>query len=578
MAATRTPHLTRRERDVLVALCKPAVGSGDTFVEPASIRAMADRLGVSDAAIKQHLLNLYDKFELFEGEDNRRVRLANLVFSMGLFASDGFANRTEAREPSTTRAPKALIEARDAIALRNWQRAFELLVAIDKDHGLGPTDLEALGEAAIWTGSHEESIAARERAYALHLKSGNTRRAGAVAIALVANNVIRLQLAPAAGWFTKAKRHLEAEADCVEKGALAFGESIFALATGNAEDGLRWAGQAFDAGERFGDADLRALGLAFQGFALVQLGRVGEATPFFDEAMASAVQGELGPMATGHVYCRTICACLEALDYRRALEWTEAIDKVANDSCTAGFHGDCRMHRASISIFRGEWVDGEREARLAGEESERFDLGHTGLAFYEVGLVRLRMGDFDGAEDAFRRTMERGVSPQPGLALLQLARGDATGAASSIKAAVAEAPVGSLRRARMLTAQVEIADALSDGHTAGAAAVELGRIAGQIRTPALQALAAGASGIAAMMHGDPGSAAALLREACRFWRDAEAPYELARARTHLASALSELGDSPAARLEIESARATFERLGALPDLLAANGKGRGRAK
>ncbi len=83
MAATRTLHLTRRERDVLTALCRPAAGSADTFVEPASIRDMAYTLGVSDAAIKQHLVNLYDKFELFDGEDKRRVRLANLVLSTG---------------------------------------------------------------------------------------------------------------------------------------------------------------------------------------------------------------------------------------------------------------------------------------------------------------------------------------------------------------------------------------------------------------------------------------------------------------------------------------------------------------
>lgn len=38
---------------------------------------------------------------------------------------------------------------------------------------------------------------------------------------------------------------------------------------------------------------------------------------------------------------------------------------------------------------------------------------------------------------------------------------------------------------------------------------------------------------------------------------ADAPYELARFRTYLASAFSELGNSAAARLEIESARVSF---------------------
>jgi tetratricopeptide (TPR) repeat protein len=495
---------------------------------------------------------------------------------LGFITTDSPSTRATATGPiSISRPSRTLIDAREAVELRNWQRAYDLLMAANKGESLEATDLEALGEAAIWIGRHDESIAARERAYALYLKSGDGRRAGAVALALVANNVIRLRLGPAGGWFAKAKRHLEAEEDCPEKGALAFGEAIFALATGNADGGLHWARQAFEAGDRFGDADLRALGLAFQGFALVQLGRMEEATPLFDEAMASAVQGELGPMATGHVYCRTICACLEALDYRRALEWTEAIDKVANDRCTAGFHGDCRMHRASISIFRGEWVDGEREARLAGEESEHFDLGHTGMALYEVGLVRSRTGDFDGAEDAFRRTMERGFSPQPGLALLQLARGDTAGASWSIKAALVEAVSGSLRRARLLAAQAEIGNALGDGEMVRAAADELRLIAGQARTPALRALAAAASGIAALTERDPVSAAPLLREACRFWREAEAPYDLARLRVHLASALSELGDTAAARMETESARATFERLGAIPDLLGTTDPRRG---
>ena len=75
------PILTRRERDVLVALCKPLL-SGDPFTEPASIREIATAFVVSDAAVKQHLANLFDKFGIVEG-DRRRVRLANAALSSG---------------------------------------------------------------------------------------------------------------------------------------------------------------------------------------------------------------------------------------------------------------------------------------------------------------------------------------------------------------------------------------------------------------------------------------------------------------------------------------------------------------
>jgi FHA domain-containing protein len=75
------PVLTRRERDVLIALCQPLL-SGDPFTEPASIREIASVLVVSDAAVKQHLANLFDKFGIVEG-DRRRVRLANAALSSG---------------------------------------------------------------------------------------------------------------------------------------------------------------------------------------------------------------------------------------------------------------------------------------------------------------------------------------------------------------------------------------------------------------------------------------------------------------------------------------------------------------
>lgn len=77
-----TPELTRRELDVLISLCRPAL-SDEAFVTPATAREIADDLVVTEAAVKQHLLRLYTKFRVPEGP-NRRTRLANEVIALGL--------------------------------------------------------------------------------------------------------------------------------------------------------------------------------------------------------------------------------------------------------------------------------------------------------------------------------------------------------------------------------------------------------------------------------------------------------------------------------------------------------------
>jgi FHA domain-containing protein len=76
------PELTRREVEVLTVLCRPALDH-DAFVAPASAREIADELVVTEAAVKQHLLRLYQKFRIPEGA-NRRARLANEVISLGV--------------------------------------------------------------------------------------------------------------------------------------------------------------------------------------------------------------------------------------------------------------------------------------------------------------------------------------------------------------------------------------------------------------------------------------------------------------------------------------------------------------
>ncbi len=77
LTVNEIPYLTRREREVLVALCRPILVGHGAFREPASVKQLAAELFVTEAAIKQHMANLYDKFALNTADERRRVRLAN---------------------------------------------------------------------------------------------------------------------------------------------------------------------------------------------------------------------------------------------------------------------------------------------------------------------------------------------------------------------------------------------------------------------------------------------------------------------------------------------------------------------
>jgi DNA-binding CsgD family transcriptional regulator len=87
-ASEPPPELTRREREVLLMLCRTVL-AGEAFTEPASIREIADALVVSEAAVKQHLAHLYDKFGIHGGGERRRVRLANEALRRGAVTMAG---------------------------------------------------------------------------------------------------------------------------------------------------------------------------------------------------------------------------------------------------------------------------------------------------------------------------------------------------------------------------------------------------------------------------------------------------------------------------------------------------------
>src|SRR6185369_15284259 len=78
-------RLTRREREVLVELCRPLLERA-SFHEPAPTRDIARALFVTETAVKQHLLRMYEKLDVPES-GNRRRALANAALEQGILSA-----------------------------------------------------------------------------------------------------------------------------------------------------------------------------------------------------------------------------------------------------------------------------------------------------------------------------------------------------------------------------------------------------------------------------------------------------------------------------------------------------------
>jgi DNA-binding SARP family transcriptional activator len=460
----------------------------------------------------------------------------------------------------------ALAKGREAIANRRWEEAADLLSVVDRDGGLAADDLNSLAESLLWSGRPLEALEVRQRAHHAFVAAGDIRRAAMVAVMLAIWFGARLRFSVAGGWFQRAQRLLEDEAEGAEHGYLEWAATMFAIATGRDDDARASAQRAFDLGQRFGVPDLQALGLTFGGYVCVRQGHVAEGLSMIDEGMTWATSGQVAPFPAQLVFCRTMSTCYELGDYRRASEWMDAIAGCFARTGITALPGDCETHSIGLLIGRGAWSEAEQRARRACAGMEPIELAHIGLALSEIGEVRLRMGDLSGAAEAFEKASENAAPPQPGTALLLLAQGDPVGAAASIAGALAEAGWSELARARLLPAQVEIALAGDDTATARSAATELVQLATVFTSPAIRAAADGAQGAVLLAEGDHKGAEACLRRAADLWRDASAPYDCARARALLARAFSGQGEESRARGELEAARAAFDALGARLEL------------
>ena len=463
----------------------------------------------------------------------------------------------------------SLQRAREAAVRGDWEEGYELLMKADSDGHLGPADLPLLGEVAYAAGHLDVTIEAWERTHALSVQAGDPVAAAGAAVRVAMHLLLDTALmAPVRGWLARAESLLEGRQETPAHAWLAVVRTYERMQTGDVEGARQWSERAIDVGSACDDAAC-AIGRVAAARLRILSGDVAEGLAQLDEVGVAAVSGGLDALSTGLVYCELVCALQGLAQYDVAEEWTDAMERWCRTNAIGSLHGRCRVHRAEILKLRGQCDEAEREALVACEELSPYLRREMGWPLSELGRIRLRKGDIDGAEEALLAAHRVGWEPQPGLALVRLARGDLAAATAAIRDALEHPsrvpskelpPDTDLQRAPLLDAQVEIELAGGDIGRARAAADELERVAARFQSKALVAGATLARGRVRLAEGDAADAERCCSEAARLWNQIGAPYEAALARMVLAEALRAGGREDHAVLELQAARKSLERI------------------
>lgn len=461
-------------------------------------------------------------------------------------------------------AETGLDQGRSAFREHRWTAAFESFRDADQHGGLPAADLERLATAEILTGGAAAGLDALTRAHEEYLVMGDIVGAARCAAWMALHLQNMGESARAGGWLARGQKLAQEfpEPNAVQ-GFLLIPVGLGKLYGGDPGGAREVFAEVARIGQRFQDRDLSALALLGTGQSSLELGRAEEGLRMFDEVMVAVTAGELSAVPTGIAYCAVVVNCHLAYDLERAMEWTAALD----DWCRArpdmvAFSGQCQAHRAALFRLHGAWAEALEAAAAARDRSGKGDpQAHYG-GHYQQGEVQRLMGKLDEAAASFMQAARSGYEPQPGLALVSLARGDARQAQAMIRRAASLADTATRRH--LLPALVDIELAVPDLPAARQGADELLDFAQDCPMPMVRAVASQAHGSVLLDQGDPVGASIALREAWHLWLGLGVPYEAGRCRVLIGRACRDLGDDLSARMEFEAAHVEFLELGAAP--------------
>lgn len=460
---------------------------------------------------------------------------------------------------------RLLEQARAAHRERRYGAAYRALRSAGESEPLDTDDLHLLADAAWWLGLVNECLSLTEQAHRGFLEAGNVDRAAAQALDLGTVLAMRGEYALASGWLSRARRLLADRPPSPAHGLLAFLDLSQAIEQWRLEEAGPAADDLCRLGKRLGDDTIRALGLLGMGLVQVRRGHVREGFGLLDETMLPVMAGTVAPEWAGHIYCTITSTCLDLADVQRAREWSAAAYRWLDGFPDAVmFDGVCRAHSIYLLSVQGSWGEAVEEAERVA--AQLYDLNAAAVAeaeYYRAEIHRV-CGRYGQAAASYRRAESLGRDPQPGEALLRLARGDRDGSWTAVTDAVTRASGDSFRCVRALRAQVEIGVATGRVESAAGAAARLREAADRYRTAGFCAWADGAEGQVRLAAGRLDQAAAALGRAAEGYRSLRAWYDLAVVEAWLAVVCRRLGAEDVARRHRDAADAGFHRLEVAP--------------
>jgi tetratricopeptide (TPR) repeat protein len=452
-----------------------------------------------------------------------------------------------------------LLAARNAHVRRDWHASYEAFTRAGANTSLGIDDLDAMAVAAWRVGRGKESLRVAERVFT-QLARTDPPSAAMKAVDVALAWLTRGDLNIGQGWMNRARRLLDGEPEGPTHGYLAYLDAVVAVMGRDAAEIAQRVGALREVCGRLDSPALTALCHVAQGVEAMLAGRMAEAYALIDEAMLPVLADEVPLEWAGDIYCIVLHHCHRLADLPRMRAWTQSMERWCTEFAgSTTYGGVCDVHRLQVLAATDDFRLLEDRLDAASRSLEEVNILAAGEGYYQLGEVRRRRGDVEGAFAAFARARSMGVEPQPGEALLRCCSGDSDTAWTDLR--VALAGLDRLDRMWLLRGAIEVALTRGNIDEAEKHCREMESGAEAFGTPGFRAWAAHARGAVLLHQGRHREAIDSLERALREYRTQQSRYDTAQVYEWMAQAHRGLGDEQTAAADVATAENIYSQLG-----------------